>query len=68
MVWYANPTQNPSLCRVVRRCVQGCGEAKNINVGLDGNMQKRSFHPTFLLFERPCVAEKNLAYSTRSFT
>ena len=26
-------------------------------------MQKRGFHPTFLLFERPCVAEKNLAYS-----
>ena len=31
-------------------------------------MQKRGFHPTFLLFEGTCVAEKNLAYSTRSFT
>ena len=26
-------------------------------------MQKRGFHPTFLLFEGTCVAEKNLAYS-----
>ena len=30
-------------------------------------MQKRGFHPTFLLFEGPCVAEKNFAYSARSF-
>ena len=30
---------------------RGRGEAKNINVGLDGNMQKRGFHPTFLIFE-----------------
>ena len=43
-------------------CV-GSWWSKNINVGLGGNMQKRDFHPTFLLFERPCVAEKNLAYS-----
>ena len=26
-------------------------------------MQKRGFHPTFLLFEGICVAEKNLAYT-----
>ena len=26
-------------------------------------MQKRGFHPTFLLFERLCFAEKNFAYS-----
>ena len=26
-------------------------------------MQKRGFHPTFLLFEGTCAAEKNLAYS-----
>ena len=26
-------------------------------------MQKRGFHPTFLLFEGTCVAEKNFAYS-----
>ena len=30
-------------------------------------MQKRDFHPTFLLFEGPCVAEKNFAYPARSF-
>ena len=39
------------VCRVV-------GKQKNINVGLGGNMQKRGFHPTFLLFEGTCVAEK----------
>ena len=31
-------------------------------------MQKRGFHPTFLLFEGPCVAEKNFVYLARSFT
>ena len=45
---------------------RGRGEAKNINVGLGGNMQKRGFHPTFLLFEGTCVAEKSFAYSARS--
>ena len=49
------------VCRVVMK-------QKNINVGLGGNMQKRGFHPTFLLFEEACVAEKNFAYSARSFT
>ena len=48
------------VCRVVVK-------QKNINVGLGGNMQKRDFHPSFLLFEEPCVAEKNFAYSARSF-
>ena len=39
------------VCRVMEK-------QKNINVGLGGNMQKRGFHPTFLLFEGTCVDEK----------